>query len=201
MNIYNDNSKDFFAIGQYMLFQRKKYEEIGGHIAIKERIVEDLALAKLCKEKGQRLFYTNSEKNVKCRMYPDGFRSFYQGFRKSIWTGMEIVPISKNIICFFWIIYGLLAPLFIIDSLLKQKNSLEINIYLFFYLAYMFFLYYNWHPNRKDNLFVYLFYPIGLFITVIIIITSIYDGILGKPVKWKGIEYKTQLKKKKNDSK
>ncbi|QEE14652.1 glycosyltransferase [Promethearchaeum syntrophicum] len=197
INIYNKKKKDFFAIGQYMLFQREKYEQLGGHVAIHEKVVEDFALAKLVKEKGHHLYYLDKNKIVSCRMYPDGFRSFYEGFRKSIWTGMEMLPLYKIFIAASWIILGLFAPYFLIKSLLDGENILRIAFYGGSYLLFAFSLYYDWHPNRKDHLIVYLLYPIGLLITTIILITSIYDGILGKPVKWKGINYETKIKSKK----
>jgi len=197
INIYNKEKKDFFAIGQYMLFQREKYEQLGGHVAIHEKVVEDFALAKLVKEKGHHLYYLDKNKIVSCRMYPDGFKSFYEGFRKSIWTGMEMLPLYKIFIAACWIIFGLFAPYFLIDSLLDGENILQIALYGGIYLLFVFSLYYDWHPNRKDHLLVYLLYPIGLVITTIILITSIYDGILGKPVNWKGIKYETKIKSKK----
>lgn len=121
-NIINEQKEDFFAIGQYMLFQREKYEQIGGHIAIHENVVEDLALAKLVKEHHQRLYYVENKKLVFCRMYPDGFKSFYDGFRKSIWTGMEIVPIQKTIMAILWILFGLLTPVFLLKSILTPND-------------------------------------------------------------------------------
>ncbi|MHA1721047.1 MAG: glycosyltransferase [Promethearchaeota archaeon] len=196
INIFDTKKKDFFAIGQYMLFQRDKYERLGGHEKIHENIVEDFALAKLVKESGHRLYYIDSERIVSCRMYPDGFKSFYQGFRKSIWTGMEMVPVQKILISVFWIIFGLSAPIFLLTSLLDGENKLKIALYGGFYLFFVFSLYYDWHPNRKDHFLVYLLYPIGLLITTIILITSVYDGILEKPVNWKGIKYETKIKKK-----
>ncbi len=197
INIYNKEKKDFFAIGQYMLFQRDKYEQLGGHVAIHEKVVEDFALAKLVKESGHHLYYVDNKKIVTCRMYPDGFKSFYEGFRKSIWTGMEMVPLYKILISTSWIIFGLFAPFFLIKSLLDGEKTLQIAFYGGIYLLFAFSLYYDWHPNRKDHLFVYLLYPIGLLITTIILITSVYDGILGKPVIWKGIKYETKIKSKK----
>jgi len=197
INIYDKKKKDFFAIGQYMLFQRDKYEELGGHVAIHEKVVEDFALAKLVKESGHHLYYVDSMKIVSCRMYPDGFKSFYEGFRKSIWTGMEMMPFYKIFLSASWIIFGLFAPFFLIKSLFDGENTLQIAFYGGSYLLFVFSLYYDWHPNRKDHLIVYLLYPFGLLITTLILITSVYDGILGKPVIWKGIKYETKIKSKK----
>ncbi|MHA1795302.1 MAG: glycosyltransferase [Promethearchaeota archaeon] len=190
-NIFNPNKSDFFAIGQYMLFQRKYYEQIGGHLAIHENVVEDLALAKSVKEHHLRLYYLENNKMVSCRMYPDGFKSFYDGFRKSIWTGMEIVPVLKTLMAVLWVLYGLLTPVFFIKSLLSGEIAFTL-IFGGGMLLFIFALFFDWHGSRQDHLFVYLFYPIGLFIVTIILITSVYDGILKRPVKWKGIVYQSK---------
>ncbi len=193
-NLLNKEKKDFFAIGQYMLFQREKYESIGGHKAIYRNVVEDLALAKLVKEKKQRLTYIENQQLVSCRMYPDGFKSFYDGFRKSIWTGIEIVPIPKCIMAGLWIAFGLLTPVFLLNSIFIVK---ELSLSILFggcYLLFCFALFYEWHSHRQDHPMVYLLYPIGFLITTIILFTSIYDGIMGKPVLWKGIKYHSKKK-------
>ena len=40
------------ANGQYLLIQRSAYDKIGGHAAVREEVLEDVALARLAKSAG-----------------------------------------------------------------------------------------------------------------------------------------------------
>lgn len=49
----NDNSKKIaFANGQYILIRRDAYEAVGGHSSVRDRFVEDIAIAEKVKRKG-----------------------------------------------------------------------------------------------------------------------------------------------------
>jgi glycosyltransferase involved in cell wall biosynthesis len=58
-----------YANGPFMLMTRGCYEAIGGHEAVKTRLNEDVHMARLAKEAGQRLFVCRSEDLYRARMY------------------------------------------------------------------------------------------------------------------------------------
>ena len=49
------------ANGQYLLIQRSAYEKIGGHAAVREEVLEDVALARLVKSAGMGLRFAPGE--------------------------------------------------------------------------------------------------------------------------------------------
>lgn len=57
------------AIGQYMLFRRTAYEQIGGHAAVRDSMVDDIALARRIKRHGLRWRMADGTKHITCRMY------------------------------------------------------------------------------------------------------------------------------------
>lgn len=74
------------ANGQFLLFKRRTYESIGGHVAVKNHLVEDVALGRLVMERtgeGARMVNCDGGQIVQCRMY----RSFHE-----VWAGF-----SKNL--------------------------------------------------------------------------------------------------------
>ena len=70
--------------GQFMLFKRSAYDQLGGHATIRSEISDDLALGRLVKRRGLRYEYAVAEAgSLTTRMY-DSFGSAWKGFRKNI---------------------------------------------------------------------------------------------------------------------
>ena len=71
-----------FANGQFLLFSKKVYGEIGGHEAVHEELLEDIAFARKVVHGGfgkvQVLF---ADGMLRCSMYPD-FASFKEGWKR-----------------------------------------------------------------------------------------------------------------------
>ena len=74
------------ANGQYMLFRRDAYDAIGGHAAVRDHLVEDVALGRLVVERtgdGLRLINCDGSGWVRCRMY-GSFAEVWEGFTKNL---------------------------------------------------------------------------------------------------------------------
>ena len=57
------------ASGQYILMTRKAYAKIGGHAAVRDKLMEDIAIAVLTKRHGLRLRLASSPELLSVRMY------------------------------------------------------------------------------------------------------------------------------------
>ena len=68
------------ANGQYMLISREAYDAVGGHAAIADNLLEDVAMARLVKSSGRKIFFRYGGDAVRTRMY----RSWAQ--MKEGWT-------------------------------------------------------------------------------------------------------------------
>jgi chlorobactene glucosyltransferase len=74
------------ANGQYLLFDRRTYAKIGGHAAVKNHLVEDVALGRLVMERtgqGERLINSDGGDLCTCRMYRS-FSEVWAGFSKNL---------------------------------------------------------------------------------------------------------------------
>ncbi|MFI5359306.1 MAG: glycosyltransferase [Halanaerobiales bacterium] len=56
------------TVGQIMLFKRESYEQIGGHVAVKNHVCEDMALGRLIKAMGFRWRLVDAGQVSRCRM-------------------------------------------------------------------------------------------------------------------------------------
>ena len=67
------------------LLRRRDYEEAGGHSALKDAVVDDVALARLMRRRGHRTEAVRADDFVYVRMY-QGLREVVDGFTKNCFT-------------------------------------------------------------------------------------------------------------------
>jgi chlorobactene glucosyltransferase len=92
------------ANGQCMLFRRDAYNQIGGHEAVRDNVVEDVSLARRIKSHGLRLRMAEGNHLITCRMY----RSWAQvrdGFAKSILKGYGNAAGLIAATLFHWLVF------------------------------------------------------------------------------------------------
>jgi glycosyltransferase involved in cell wall biosynthesis len=82
--VSDPKSKRAAANGQYLLIRRTVYDSAGGHEAVQEEILEDVALARRVKDLGSKILFLPGSEWVSTRMY-SGFRALWQGWRKNLY--------------------------------------------------------------------------------------------------------------------
>lgn len=93
------------ANGQCLVFRRAAYEHIGGHASVRDKIVEDVTLAKRVKSQGLRLRMADGSGLITCRMYQD-WPSVRDGFAKNILAGHgDSVLLLGISTIFHWLIF------------------------------------------------------------------------------------------------
>jgi glycosyltransferase involved in cell wall biosynthesis len=70
-----------FANGQFMLFRREAYDRIGGHAAVKDELLEDIALARLMGESNWATGLMLADGLLRCRMY-ESWEQFRRGWKR-----------------------------------------------------------------------------------------------------------------------
>ncbi|TVQ63336.1 MAG: glycosyltransferase [Phycisphaerales bacterium] len=70
-----------FANGQFMLFTREVYDDIGGHESVKHDLLEDIALARLVAKRGHRPGLAIADGLLVCDMYDD-WGAFVRGWKR-----------------------------------------------------------------------------------------------------------------------
>ena len=99
------------ANGQFMFFTRAGYDRIGGHAAVRDHLVEDVALGRAVASRmgeGMRLFNCESLRFSTCRMYRS-FGETWAGFTKNIRPAFES-SLAGFLAMGAWQICGFLLP-------------------------------------------------------------------------------------------
>ena len=72
------------ANGQFLVVDAAAYARAGGHQAVRDQVVEDVALARVLVRAGGHGTFADGHDIAACRMY-DGARSLTDGYAKSLW--------------------------------------------------------------------------------------------------------------------
>ncbi|GIW47308.1 MAG: glycosyl transferase [Deltaproteobacteria bacterium] len=196
--VNDPRSKTAAANGQFILIKHSVYQELGGHLAIKDKIVEDFALAKLVKERGYRLIVLRGIRLVKTRMYTS-FSEIWEGWTKNLFLG---IGQKWGLLLYFtitlflwgftpfillgWSIFGFFYTQISLTSLLITLTE---GLVLFTLVTYN-----AWSCTRFFRLPSYyaFTFPLGISIYIAIILSSTYKVVSGKGVTWKGRRYRVQ---------
>lgn len=186
--------KDAAANGQFILIRRDAYRAVGGHESIKDKIVEDFALAKLIKSNGYRLRVARGGNLIKTRMYTN-LKEIWEGWTKNIFLGMDkdwrrlilgIIMLSLR---------GFLPFFLIIQSLLDISSATcgPIQIVIFLEGLWLVFLniYLFWEGTKIYSILPYyaLLFPVSVAAFIGIMVSSTYKVVSGEGVVWKGRRY------------
>lgn len=73
------------AGGQLLVVDRAGYQRAGGHAAVRDRILEDIELARAVKRSGGRIALVDGSRLAACRMY-ENWPQLRDGYSKSLWA-------------------------------------------------------------------------------------------------------------------
>jgi glycosyltransferase involved in cell wall biosynthesis len=71
------------ANGQYLMISREAYDVVGGHTKIAKNLLEDVAMARLIKSSGRKIFFRYGGDAVRTRMYRN-FTQMKEGWTKNL---------------------------------------------------------------------------------------------------------------------
>ncbi len=122
-------ASEVIANGQFIMVDRKAYQEVGTHEAVKDQIAEDLALAQEFKLAGYKLLFAFATDLMTTRMYRD-LAGLIEGWSKNLFVGsvrslrgrpvlMRIVPALLVLPAVFWLI----PPLAVVATLVQGGVS------------------------------------------------------------------------------
>jgi chlorobactene glucosyltransferase len=172
------------SIGQYLLFRRSAYEQINGHAAVRDKVVEDFELARNIKRAGLRWRFVDATPRIHCRMYHN-FREVFDGLSKNLfvvfgnifffalaWSALIISFLEPQLILLLALL-GVPLP----DKLLPLSILAIGQAILLWGLTDLRFGF----PVRQAAL-----YPVTIVLSVVIGLRSLFAHLFKRGVSWKG---------------
>ena len=172
--VYSSSSKAIVAAnGQFMLWRKDDYFKIGGHETVKNKVVEDMELARLAKQNKLKVKTMLGGKLVFCRMY-ESFNQAYNGFTKNFFAGFLLPSFSFLTIILFLLIAFVLPFLFLMPP-----------VYSFILIALILITKISVSIASNQNLFInVLLHPVQMLFMFWIGIVSIIK-FKTKKIVWK----------------
>jgi glycosyltransferase involved in cell wall biosynthesis len=162
------------AIGQFIAIDRETYVICGGHEEVKGAIVDDMALGKLVKSRGYRLWTGFAGPAIQCRMYTTN-RQVIEGFTKNFLAAFNFsIPVFSLFLAFTWGVFmaplflALVSPWFLLVIILIVLQRIMVTVI-----------------TRENPLFNVLLFPLQFMMMLIIGIRSILMTLAGT-LSWKG---------------
>lgn len=170
------------ANGMWMMFERKSYDEIGGHAAVRGSLVEDVHIARKIKASGRKMLLANITKSVRCRMYEKN-SEVWEGFLKNSYTGIGKSPL---IACGLTVFYALfyMAPLFLAVFGLAKGEVLLILPYLLTVLQQGYVL-----LKTQQRVLLAFLMPFQAAAMIAVLLAAMWKSWRKKTYTWKGRQY------------
>jgi len=175
------------ANGQFFLFKKKVYGQIGGHRSISKDIVEDVALSRQVKKCGFRFMVFDGRKNIHCRMY-EGFGQVVSGFSKFIFAAMNYrIPNLVFVITMVLVLF--LLPFIFLPLGILFEWPLMVNINLFSQVSIILIIRIIMTFRFKSRLVDIFLHPVSMFYIAVLSVNSVMQAKYGKGIYWKDRYY------------
>jgi chlorobactene glucosyltransferase len=178
--------KPTLTFGQFLLFTREDYWKIGGHEAVKSRILEDVWIGAEVYRKGGRVLAVDLSRVVSCHMYANTAQ-MWKGFSKSIYAISSFMLIVLGGIAYFLFLYPFYTA---VHHLFEGPTPLIWWWLIIFQLVAIIFKRLLVNNHFKESIYTTLFHPLGLGFFVFEVVYVIYRRYAGLGISWKDRFYK-----------
>ena len=184
-HVNRPRSRSAMANGQFWLVRRRDYDALGGHEAVRGKIVEDVAIAQRFRAAGLPLRLAWAPELATTRMYRHR-HELYEGVVRSVHGTSFSVPRQAGFVAglvgFFWLPLAVLPVGLAVGSL--PLAGIGAVLYVALFGKHVAFARAVGAPARYGLLF-----PLAVGVYVAALLTTIARGGRGDAVAWKGRAY------------
>ena len=92
------------ANGQFLVVRRRAYDRAGGHTAVRDAVLDDIALARALRRHGARGGLVDGTNLAVCHMY-NGWTDLRDGYTKSLWAAFGSEPGAFAVLALLCVMY------------------------------------------------------------------------------------------------
>ncbi len=183
------------GIGQFLFFRRGAYLATGGHAALRDRVLDDVELARRVKAAGWRMALLDGGHAVRCRMY-DSLGAIWRGFSKNLYAFYGQSPLFTMMAVVLQLVLYVVPPLLAIAAVALRQPPLFVALPLATYgAAVLMRLALAWRVGeqgtdlrRPAGWLAALAHPLAIAVQCAITLNAMRWGLTGRMV-WKGRTY------------
>ncbi|MCJ7763633.1 MAG: glycosyltransferase [Dehalococcoidales bacterium] len=172
------------SIGQFLFFPRDEYRRIGGHEAVKSRVLEDIWLGIETNRHGGRHMAVDLSSVVSCNMYRN-LGDTWKGLARSIYSVALLSPaalvglIIAAYLLFLSPFYALWNELFVFPTPSAWRNVIIFQVSVIMAMRWLV------DSHFRNPLISTLMHPLGFSFLILDVIYALSCRILGTGVQWK----------------
>jgi chlorobactene glucosyltransferase len=172
------------AIGQFLLFPREEYQRIGGHEAVKSRILEDVWLGIEVKRHGGRHIAIDLSPVVACHMYRN-VGSMWEGFIKWLYSVATLSSLALVGMLVAGYIFFLAPFYWLWNELFVVSVPTGLGPILIFQVATILAMRWLVDSHFREPFISFLLHPLGFSFLCLACLYAGSRRILGAGVQWK----------------
>lgn len=176
------------AFGPCLLTTVADYERTGGHTAVRDHVVEDIALAARYHDHELPVTVWLGASSISFRMYPDGLRSLLQGFSKNIAMGARLAAPFPVLAAVVWVVaLAATASALLVGLVGWVTGSSDAPVVAAVAWAVM-VVHLLWLLRRLGSFrwSTSMLYVVPLAVFVAVFIRSAWSALRGTDVTWRG---------------
>lgn len=174
--------------GQFMMFRREVYGELGGHASVRTALVEDVWLARRVKQLRRRLVIRDGAAIVSCRMYRS-LKEIWHGFSKNLFPGFQYSVPAIIAVAVFLLATSVVPYLFFVSALGNGVTADPASPYLAAQILLLLSIRGMTAVRFAMPLWSALLHPLAILLFVGIAINSCRWVLFSGGVRWKGRSY------------
>jgi chlorobactene glucosyltransferase len=174
----------FACLGQFLVFRREAYNASGGYAAVRQNVVDDLAIGRRVHAMGLHYKLLNGNGQVSCRMYRN-FDQTWKGLTKSTFATFNFDP---YFLVFMWLLVLIvfISPIVVLAIGLFQPGfPIQVTIIAGLGVILTLLLWSISNTRFHFPLYLVLLYPLSVLLMTSIALASMILTIQGKAL-WKG---------------
>lgn len=164
------------ANGMNILMERTSYEDVGGHAAIKQSLIDDIDLCRAFKRQKKVTSLVQVTPYISCDMYETN-DEVWNGFSKNVFKGMNE---SVGLALYFFLYYGVQLSAFFLW--IVQPSWYTITAALCVWLSRL-------AVDIKSNGRYTLLHPLSLMMYLVLLVSAVIRKWRRQPITWKGRSY------------
>jgi len=186
-----------FANGQFLLFERREYERIGGHAAVKDALLEDIAFARRLHKMNGRGAVFLADGMLICSMY-DSLEAFERGWQRIFIEACKRKPTRLRQNAWRSLTLGVVFPMLQLVSLVIGATALTtahhapgitLLVLVVIGLVAQVIALMRIYPLANAPRRAALLYPLGSWIVARIFFAAARNLSKRRPITWAGRQY------------
>jgi len=168
--------------GPFLMVSKADYKKVGGHDAVKNRVLENVHLAAEFRQAGISVSSFSGAGTLSIRMYPGGLRELSNGWKKAFATGAGQTPPRRMAGVIFWLSAAAGTAVMLPVSACTEYSLL---LWGSLYAAFAGLLFIQLRRLGQFRFWTALFYPVALIFFFVLFAQSAFQ----KQQIWKGRIY------------